>query len=155
VIRQLRASGLKLASAESITGGLVAQLLTNVPGSSGEFLGGFVTYTNAMKHRLLGIPMSQLEGEGAPGAISESTAALMAERTLEITGGDFGIALTGVAGPAEAEGKPVGLVYIGLAERGKPTAVHTAKLSGNRGIIRLRAAKTALYRLWRALRDIE
>ncbi|WP_274651480.1 competence/damage-inducible protein A [Paenibacillus humicola] len=153
VIRLLRSEGLKLASAESVTGGLLTQLITNIPGSSGEFLGGFVTYTNHMKHRLLGIPMAQLEGEGAPGAISESTAALMAERTLEITGGDYGVALTGVAGPAESEGKPVGLVYIGLAVRGGETEVYTAQLNGNRGMIRLRAAKSALYRLWLALKD--
>ncbi|MBD2870667.1 competence/damage-inducible protein A [Paenibacillus arenilitoris] len=153
IIRLLRASRRKLASAESISGGLLAELITNVPGSSGEFLGGVVTYTNHMKHRLLSVPMSQLEGEGAPGAISESTAALMAERVRELAGADFGISLTGVAGPAESEGKPVGLVYFGLAERGKPTVVHTMNLSGGRTMIRIRAVKAALYRLWLSLRD--
>ncbi|SDW25760.1 competence/damage-inducible protein A [Paenibacillus sp. CF384] len=151
VIRQLRATGRSLASAESLTGGLFAQLVTQVPGSSGEFVGGVVTYTNLMKHKLLSIPMSQLEGTDAPGAISESTAALMAERVRELAGSDFGVSLTGVAGPAESEGKPVGLVYFGLSERGKPTQVFTANLSGSRGIIRLRAAKSLLYRLWQSL----
>ncbi|RAP76191.1 competence/damage-inducible protein A [Paenibacillus montanisoli] len=151
VIRLLRSSRRTLTSAESLTGGLFAQLITKVPGSSGEFVGGVVTYTNLMKHKLLGIPMSQLEGKDAPGAVSESTAALMAERVREHADSDFGISLTGVAGPAESEGKPVGLVYFGLAERGKPTRVYTAHLSGSRAIIRQRAAKSILYRLWQAL----
>lgn len=152
VIRLLRASQRKLASAESLSGGLLSELMTSIPGSSGEFAGGVVTYTNHMKHALLGIPMSQLEGEGAPGAVSDSTAALMAERVMEIAGADFGLSLTGVAGPAESEGKPVGLVYGALAQRGKPTAVYTMNLRGSRQIIRLRAVKSMLHQLWLALR---
>ncbi|MFF2089082.1 competence/damage-inducible protein A [Paenibacillus sp. NPDC058174] len=155
VVRLLRATKRTMASAESCSGGLFAELVTNVPGSSGEFAGGVVTYTNVMKHQLLGIPMTQLEGDGAPGAISESTAALMAERIREIADSDFGISLTGVAGPAESEGKPVGLVYFAIAERGKQTDVHTTHLSGSRSIIRVRAVKAALYRLWQALSQNE
>lgn len=153
IVRLLRATRRKLASAESCSGGLLAELITNIPGSSGEYVGGVVTYTNMMKHKLLGIPLSQLEGEGAPGAISESTAALMAERVRELSNADFGISLTGVAGPAESEGKPVGLVYFGVAERGKATVVHTMHLSGDRSMIRIRAVKAAFYRLWLSLRD--
>lgn len=152
IVRLLRASKRRLASAESCSGGLFAELVTNIPGSSGEFVGGVVTYTNQMKHTLLNIPLSQLEGEGAPGAVSESTAALMAERVREICDADFGVSLTGVAGPAESEGKPVGLVYFAIAERGKETRVFTTHLSGGRSMIRLRAVKAALYRLWLALR---
>ncbi|MHA7963102.1 competence/damage-inducible protein A [Paenibacillus sp. CAU 1782] len=152
IVQLLRTSGRRLASAESCSGGLFAELVTNVPGSSGEFVGGVVTYTNAMKHQLLGIPMSQLEGEGAPGAISESTAALMAENVRRICDADFGVSLTGVAGPAESEGKPVGLVYFAIAERDKETVVHKVQMSGGRSMIRLRAVKAALYRLWLALR---
>lgn len=153
VVHLLRASRRKLASAESCSGGLLAELITNVPGSSGEYVGGVVTYTNIMKHHLLSIPLTQLEGEGAPGAISESTAALMAERVRELSDADFGVSLTGVAGPAESEGKPVGLVYIGISERGKATDVFTLNLSGGRSMIRLRAVKAALYRLWQALQS--
>ncbi|MCA0754105.1 competence/damage-inducible protein A [Paenibacillus sp. N4] len=153
IVRLLRATKRKLASAESCSGGLLAELITNIPGSSGEYTGGVVTYTNMMKHKLLGIPLSQLEGEGAPGAISESTAALMAERVRELSNADFGISLTGVAGPAESEGKPVGLVYFGVSERGKATVVHTMHLSGDRSMIRIRAVKAAFYRLWLSLRD--
>lgn len=152
IIRLLRGSQRKLASAESLSGGLFAQLITNVPGSSGEFVGGVVTYTNGMKHHLLGIPMSQLEGMDAPGAISDTTAALMAERVRELSNADFGVSLTGVAGPAESEGKPVGLVYAAIAERGKPTVVHTMNLHGDRSSIRMRAVKSTLYRLWLSLR---
>lgn len=152
VIRLLRASRRKLTSAESCSGGLFAELITNIPGSSGEFVGGIVTYTNEMKHKLLGIPMAQLEGEGAPGAISESTAALMAERIRDLSDSDFGISLTGVAGPAESEGKPVGLVYFAIAERGKATQVHSAQLRGSRAMIRVYAVKAVLYRLWLSLK---
>ncbi|MFC4775321.1 competence/damage-inducible protein A [Paenibacillus sp. GCM10023252] len=155
VVRLLRAGQQKLASAESCSGGLFSELITNVPGSSGEYIGGVVTYTNQMKHVMLGIPMSQLEGEDAPGAISESTAALMAERIREMTNSDYGVSLTGVAGPAESEGKPVGLVYFAIAQRGKATIVHTTHLSGNRSMIRLRAVKAVLYRLWQAIREQE
>jgi nicotinamide-nucleotide amidase len=148
VVQLLRASRRKLSTAESISGGLLAELITGIPGSSGEYSGGVVTYTNEMKHKLLGIPMAQLEGDGAPGAISESTAAMMAERVRQIGDSDFGISLTGVAGPAQAEGHPVGLVYYAVAERGKPTAVFTGHFSGTRAIIRIRAVKAALYQLW-------
>ncbi|MFF2888146.1 competence/damage-inducible protein A [Paenibacillus sp. NPDC057967] len=151
IIKLLRSSRRRLASAESCSGGLFAELVTNVPGSSGEFVGGVVTYTNVMKNKLLGIPMTQLEGPEAPGAISESTAAMMAENVRLMSDADFGVSLTGVAGPAESEGKPVGLVYFAVAERGKDPVVYTAKLSGGRSMIRLRAVKAALYRLWLAL----
>ncbi|PWW06468.1 nicotinamide-nucleotide amidase [Paenibacillus cellulosilyticus] len=151
VVRLLRLSNRTMASAESCSGGLFAELITNIPGSSGEYAGGVVTYTNMMKHQLLGIPLSQLEGEGAPGAISESTAQMMAERVREIADADFGISITGVAGPAESEGKPVGLVYFAIAQRAKPTDVHTMHLGGTRDIIRVRAVKAVLYRFWQAL----
>ncbi|MFD0587512.1 competence/damage-inducible protein A [Paenibacillus sp. GCM10027627] len=153
IVKLLRSSRRRMASAESCSGGLFAELITNVPGSSGEFAGGVVTYTNVMKNKLLGIPMSQLEGEDAPGAISESTAALMAENVRQLADADFGVSLTGVAGPAESEGKPVGLVYFAIAERGRGTVVHTTHLSGGRSMIRLRAVKAAMFRLWQALKD--
>ncbi|MFD2116759.1 competence/damage-inducible protein A [Paenibacillus yanchengensis] len=147
----LRSSRRTLASAESCTGGLFAELITSVPGSSGEFKGGVVTYTNEMKHQLLGIPLSMLEGDGAAGAVSEQTARLMADNMRQIANTDFAVSFTGVAGPGTAEGKPVGLVYIALAQREKDTAVYELKLGGDREMIRLRAVKAAQYRLWQAL----
>ncbi|GBG09667.1 competence/damage-inducible protein A [Paenibacillus agaridevorans] len=152
VVELLRNARKRLASAESLSGGLFGELITRVPGSSGEYVGGVITYTNLMKHKLLDIPMSQLEGDGAPGAISESTAKLMAENVMIITGADFGVALTGVAGPAESEGKPVGLVYFAVAEKGKETVVYTSHFKGVREMVRIRAVKSALYRLWQALK---
>ncbi|MHA6484328.1 competence/damage-inducible protein A [Paenibacillus sp. strain BS8-2] len=151
IIQQLRTAKKRVASAESCSGGLFAELVTSIPGSSGEFLGGVVTYTNLMKHKLLGIPMSQLEGDGAPGAISESTAKLMAEQIMNMTGADYGVSLTGVAGPAESEGKPVGLVYFAVAERGKETIVYTSNFRGGREMIRIRAVKSAMHRLWQTI----
>ncbi|CAM4237368.1 competence/damage-inducible protein A [Paenibacillus tarimensis] len=154
VINQLRNAAKTVATAESCTGGLLAELLTSVVGSSGAFGGGVITYTNEMKHTLLGIPLSQLEGEGAPGAISESTAALMAERVMETAGADYGVSITGVAGPSSSEGKPVGLVYVAIAAKGLNTEVHELQLSGNRSAIRLRAVKSALFRLWKRMSAI-
>ncbi|MBD2845215.1 competence/damage-inducible protein A [Paenibacillus sp. IB182496] len=152
VVRLLRNSMRTMAAAESLSGGLLAELTTSIPGSSSEFLGSVVVYTNAMKHKLLGIPMAQLEGAGAPGAVSESTAIMMAERIRDIAGSDFGVALTGVAGPSESEGKPVGLVYLAIAQSGHQTEVFTLHLEGGRESIRLRAVKAAFYRLWLALK---
>ena len=153
VVELLRASGRTAATAESCTGGLLAELITSVPGSSEAFAGGVVVYTNAMKRELLGVPAELLEGPGAPGAISGETAAAMAERTVLGTGADYALAITGVAGPSPSEGKPPGLVYVALAERGGRTDVHELKMSGGRDGVRLRAAKHALYRLWERLKE--
>lgn len=151
VVAELIRSGRTLSVAESCTGGLVGDLITSVAGSSQAFRGGFLVYSNAMKHQLLGIPMELLEGEGAKGAVSPETAGEMAERTLERTGTDMALSLTGVAGPDPVEGKPVGLVYIGLAERGKPTDVFETRHFGTRDLIKLNAAKRALYHVWSRL----
>ncbi len=153
IIDLLRGSKRTLASAESCTGGLFAEMITSIPGSSGEFAGGVVTYTNVMKHTLLDIPLDVLEGDGAPGAVSERTAKLMAENIRQQADADFGISFTGVAGPAQSENKAVGLVYCALAQKGKETQVYELKLSGNRSMIRLRAVNAALYRLWQSLTD--
>ncbi|MBW5444500.1 competence/damage-inducible protein A [Cohnella sp. CFH 77786] len=151
VVRLLLARHATLALAESCTGGMAAEMVTSVPGSSEAFLGGVVSYTNAVKQGLLGVPAALLEGDGAPGAVSAETAAAMAEGARAALDADFGVSVTGVAGPAASEGKPVGLVYVGLAERGKPARTEKLQLSGDREGIRLRASKRALYRLWLAL----
>lgn len=140
-----------LALAESCTGGMVAEMMTTMPGSSDVFKGGVVSYTNGVKSGMLGVPADLLEGDGAPGAVSEETAAAMAENVRAAMDADFGVSVTGVAGPAASEGKPVGLVYVGLAERGRETQTVKLQLSGDREGIRLRASKRALYALWLAL----
>ncbi|GIO11611.1 CinA-like protein [Cohnella xylanilytica] len=151
VVRLLEQKRMTLTVAESCTGGMIAAALTTVPGSADAFLGGVVSYSNAVKHRQLGVPMELLEGEGAPGAVSPETAAAMAEGARAIADADFSLSATGVAGPAGSEGKPVGLVYVGLAERGKPTRVEKLQLSGDRQGIRIRATKRALHLLWQSL----
>ncbi|CAH1203461.1 Putative competence-damage inducible protein [Paenibacillus allorhizoplanae] len=153
VLQLLVASKKTLSVAESCTGGLLSDLITTVPGSSESFLGGIIVYSNKLKNKLLGVPMNILEGEGAPGAVSSETAVILAEQLLVRTGSDFGISVTGVAGPSPSEGKPVGLVYVGLAQKNEKTEVFTLQLSGNRESIKLRAAKRALYQLWKQLKE--
>ncbi|ULL17266.1 competence/damage-inducible protein A [Paenibacillus sp. H1-7] len=147
----MRERSLKLAVAESCTGGLLSDMLTAVPGSSAVFQGGIVCYTNEWKHRLLGVPQAVLEGAGAPGAVSDVTARLLADNLLKQSGTDYSIAITGVAGPDESEGKPVGLVYVAVAKRDHETVVQQLQLSGSREMIKLRAARSALYQLWKLL----
>ncbi|WEK56121.1 MAG: competence/damage-inducible protein A [Candidatus Cohnella colombiensis] len=151
IIRLLTAQRRTVTLAESCTGGMVSQLMTTVPGSADAFVGGVVSYSNQLKHLALNVPMSMLEGTDAPGAVSGETAIAMAEGMRATVDSDFAISITGVAGPASSEGKPVGLVYIGIAERNKVTRVEQLQLSGDREGIRIRAAKRALYTLWLAL----
>lgn len=147
--------GWTLSAAESCTGGLVMENLTSIPGSATMLLGGIVCYTNQIKHKLINVPQQLLEGEDAPGAVSSEVAEVLAEQIRMVTDSDFGLSVTGVAGPGYAERKPVGLVYIGLSERGKKTEVHELHLKGNREMVRIRATKALLYRLWRRLTAVE
>ncbi len=105
---------LTIVTAESCTGGLIAHLITNVPGSSGYFLGGVVSYSNALKRDLLGVPDATLERYGA---VSEETALAMAKGARERFGADIAVSVTGIAGPGGGTtAKPVGLTWIGLAK---------------------------------------
>ncbi|URN93479.1 MAG: competence/damage-inducible protein A [Candidatus Pristimantibacillus lignocellulolyticus] len=153
IVHLLQSKKLTIASAESCTGGLFSLLMTKVPTSSDCFDGGIVTYTNDMKQKLLGIPMEHLEGESAPGAVSTSTAGLMAERVRELLDSDYGVSTTGVAGPGTTEGKPVGMVFIGIAARGRETKVFQLSLSGDRDSIQLKTVKNLQYRLWQAIKE--
>jgi nicotinamide-nucleotide amidase len=109
----LRERELKLALAESCTGGLLASLITDVPGSSDYFLGCAVTYAYGAKEALLGVRPETLAGYGA---VSPETAAEMAQGARRLFGADLALSVTGVAGPAGAQpGKPVGLVYLHLS----------------------------------------
>ncbi|OAB45046.1 competence/damage-inducible protein A [Paenibacillus antarcticus] len=143
--------GKTLSAAESCTGGLLMERITSVPGSATVFLGGIVCYSNQMKEKLLNVPHDLLEGEDAPGAVSAEVAQVLAEQVRMITDTDYGLAITGVAGPAYSERKPVGLVYIAIAERDKKTEVYELNLIGNRETIRVRTVKSLLYRLWRII----
>lgn len=111
--RLLREKGLTLSLAESCTGGLIAHLITNVPGSSDYFLGGIVAYANRAKMELLGVREETVETSGA---VSAETAEEMASGARRLFGSDLALGVTGIAGPGGATPtKPVGLVYVALA----------------------------------------
>lgn len=111
IVQSLSAHGLTCATAESCTGGLVAASITSVPGASGVFPGGAVTYNNAMKQKILSVYPGILAEFSA---ISPQTAAAMAEGVRGLTGADIGVSVTGNAGPEPSEGKPVGTVFLGI-----------------------------------------
>jgi nicotinamide-nucleotide amidase len=136
----LIARGLTLAAMESCTGGLLASLITDVPGSSAAFLGGFVAYSIAMK-AAYGVPRETLEQHGA---ISVETARAMARAARERLGADVGVGITGVAGPAEQEGKPAGTVHIAVASTAERVSETSQRFRGARSEIKWRAAITAL-----------
>ncbi|AIQ59152.1 competence/damage-inducible protein A [Paenibacillus borealis] len=146
-------AGLTLSAAESCTGGLLMESITNIPGSASMFAGGIVCYSNDLKKKLLNVPAAMLEGPDAPGAVSREVAEVLAEQVRMIGDSDFGLSVTGVAGPGYSERKPVGLVFVGLAERGRKTEVYELNLKGTRENIRLRTVKALLYRLWRRLEE--
>lgn len=144
----LRRKGLTLALAESCTGGLIAKLVTDLPGSSAYFLEGAVTYSNAAKTRTLGVPAALLEEKGA---VSPEVAVAMAEGMRRYAGSDIALAVTGIAGPegGSAE-KPVGTVFIALADRTGCQA-RGYRFSGSRAEIRAITAFSALDWLRRHL----
>ncbi len=142
---------LTIVTAESCTGGLVAAVLTEVPGSSLVVERGLVTYTNAAKTDLLGVPAATIERDGA---VSESVARAMAEGALASSPADLAVAITGIAGPGGGTPeKPVGLVHFASLRRGGTTrhARHVFPDLG-RSAIRLAAAREALVMLSEAAR---
>jgi nicotinamide-nucleotide amidase len=143
--------GLKIATAESCTGGLVAALLTEIAGSSAVVERGFVTYSNEAKTELVGVPADLI---AAHGAVSEPVARAMAEGALAHSRAHVAVAITGIAGPGGATAaKPVGLVHFGLARRGAPV-LHLERRYGDLGreIVRRRAVEDALGLLEQAIR---
>jgi nicotinamide-nucleotide amidase len=158
VSENLRLNHLKLATAESCTGGLIASLITDLAGSSDIFDRGFVTYSNQSKMDLLGVYHSILD---AHGAVSEQTAQAMAEGALRQSMADIALSVTGIAGPSGgSEAKPVGLVYIGLAHKinnHHASPSHTVRknlYSGTRTQIRYLACETALEMVQELLQKI-
>lgn len=153
VVQMMKDKGVTLSAAESCTGGLFSQYITAVEGSSEVFAGGIICYSNKVKNQVLHIPEELLAGVDAPGAVSAETAERLAESVMNLTGTDYGVSFTGVAGPGQMEGKPVGLIYIGLAQRERQTVSFELFLSSGRETIRLNAVKRALYELWRRLKE--
>jgi nicotinamide-nucleotide amidase len=139
----------KVAVAESCTGGLIAGRITNSSGASAYFGYGAVTYSNEAKEKILGVDTNTLS---AHGAVSGETAAEMAEGILKLSGADYSIAVTGIAGPTGGtKEKPVGLVYIAIAAKGKGAKAYKNMFSGTRQEIRERAVNVALWTLLSAL----
>lgn len=133
---------IKIVTAESCTGGLIAVCLTEVPGSSSVVEGGFVTYSNNLKNSILLVKLEQIEQHGA---VSEAVARSMAEGALLISEADIAIACTGVAGPDGGTSlKPVGLVHLACASRNYQTIHQKYNFLGDRGQIRLATIDAAL-----------
>ena len=148
VLERARRAGLRIAAAESCTGGMVGTRLTAVPGSSDVFVGGVVCYDNALKVSLLGVDPAMIE---AHGAVSEPVAAAMATGALARLPADVAVSVTGIAGPGGgSDEKPVGTVCLGVAGQG---AVETTRavFGGGRDEIRARAAQAALRLLLRRI----
>lgn len=137
----LVARSLTIGTAESCTGGLIANRITNVPGSSGYFEGGFITYSNKAKTLFLGVPEEAIDRNGA---VSYVVASAMARGAREKLGVDMAVAVTGIAGPGGGvPGKPVGTVFIGLAT-GKGTFVREFHFTGTRRSIKRQTADRAM-----------
>jgi PncC family amidohydrolase len=148
----LRLNNLKLATAESCTGGLVGHLLTNVPGSSDYYLGGVISYANQAKMRLLGVRQETLEKHGA---VSEETVLEMARGARQALSADLGLSISGIAGPGGGTPeKPVGLVWIGLSAPGIGEAQRFL-FTGDRAAIKEQSAQEALHILAAYLEHLE
>jgi nicotinamide-nucleotide amidase len=140
VLGEAHDRGVMLATAESCTGGLLASLLTDIPGKSHTFERGFVTYTDEAKHELLGVPMDVLKTDGA---VSERSARAMAEGAIAHSRADIACSITGYT--EGAPGQPAGLVHFGCARKGRPTAHREMRFGDvGRAEVRLRALETAL-----------
>jgi nicotinamide-nucleotide amidase len=133
--------GHTISTAESCTGGLVGQMLTSVPGSSDYYVGGFITYSDAMKRAILDVPADLLQQYGA---VSAEVAMAMAKGARRLAGTDVAVSVSGIAGPSGGtDQKPVGTVWFGL-DSGEGTTSHLASFCGNRSEIRRAASIFAL-----------
>ena len=146
-VRALTSQGLTVAIAESLTGGSISTLLTDVPGASAALRGGVVAYSTEIKSSVLGIPAQLIEEHGV---VSAATAEAMAKAVAQLFGADIGIATTGEAGPKPGSNATVGAVFIGL-HHGEATQSWDREFFGDREGIRLRASLTALDLLRRHL----
>lgn len=142
VLRSACDRDLKLATAESCTGGLLASLLTDIPGCSHAFERGFVVYTDEAKHELLGVSQHILATDGA---VSEPVARAMAEGAVARSNADLAVSVTGYAEAGQGPDQPAGLVHFGLATRGGPTH-HQVRQFGDigRAAVRIACLETAL-----------
>lgn len=136
---ELLQRSLTLATAESLTGGALADLASASPGASETFVGGVVSYATSVKTGLLGVDPATVAEDGV---VSARCAEQMASGVRALLGTDWGVSTTGVAGPTEQEGKPVGTVFVGVAGPGG-VAAHELHLEGDRAVIRATACRRA------------
>ncbi|PLR77707.1 competence/damage-inducible protein A [Bacillus sp. V3-13] len=146
--KALKDQGLTIACAESLTGGMFQQELTSYPGAGSLLKGGVVCYTNEAKTDVLQVNKETIDKHGA---VSRACAAELAENAANIFKSDIGISFTGVAGPEELEGNPVGTVYIGVSIKGKPAVVEKMQFGGGREANRIRAVKYGCHFLLKLL----
>ena len=140
-----RAKRLRIATAESCTGGMIAAAITDIAGSSDVFERGFVTYSNEAKTQQVGVPAELMAHHGA---VSVHVAREMAAGALKHSAADVAVAVTGIAGPGGgSEAKPVGLVYLAVARRGSAPAVERHQFHGDRAAIRQATVERALEML--------
>ncbi len=140
-----RTRRLRIATAESCTGGVIAAAITDVAGSSDVFDRGFVTYSNEAKTELIGVPADLIAHHGA---VSVHVAREMAARALAHSRADVAVAVTGIAGPGGgSEAKPVGLVYLAVARRGGDPAIERHQFHGDRAAIRAATVERAMEML--------
>jgi nicotinamide-nucleotide amidase len=143
--------GATVATAESLTGGQLSARLTAAPGASDTFLGGVVSYATELKVEVLGVPEAVVTTHGV---ISAECAIAMARGVRSLTGATYAVSTTGVAGPAEQEGKPAGTVFVGIAGPSGVSAL-SLELVGDRGTITARTCDEALAALADTLREEE
>lgn len=149
ILTAARAKGIRIVTAESCTGGMVASALTDVAGSSDVFDRGFVTYSNAAKVQMLGVTQATLDRFGA---VSEQTAAEMATGALAASQASLAVSVTGIAGPGGSDFKPEGRVCFGLAQDGQSTQTQTVDFGPlGRTAVRAAATEFALGLLMQAL----
>ncbi|MEH7456296.1 competence/damage-inducible protein A [Bacillus sp. JJ1127] len=147
----LKKKGFTLACAESLTGGLFGNQVTENAGVSSIFKGGVICYQNDVKQHILHVPEETLQ---TAGAVSEECARFLAENVKTLLKADIGISFTGVAGPEASENKEPGTVFVGLAIKDEPTAVFPLTLSGSRQQIRERSVKYGFYHLYKKLEEM-
>ena len=148
---ELNERGIRLATAESCTGGMIAAAITDQVGSSSVFERGFITYSNESKENLLNVSREILETKGA---VSRECAAAMVQGTLDHSRADLALSVTGIAGPGGGSAeKPVGLVFIGWGIRGGPPQVANHRFSGDRSSIREQATMAALNHMIQFLKN--
>ncbi len=140
IVKYLYENGSKITFAESCTGGLLSKFITDVSGASAVYDGGIVTYANEMKMRFLGVDKNVLD---VYGAVSKQCAEQMAEGVRHIFGADIAVSVTGIAGPGGAtEGKPIGLVYVGIADKNGVKVYKLMCVNNGRDGVRMQTVKT-------------